>query len=407
MKKVLISDDNSNNRYLLERLLTASGYAVEQAKNGAEALELARNGPPDLIITDLLMPVMDGFELCRRWKSDDLLKNVPFVVYTATYTEPKDEQLVIKLGADKFLIKPQKPEALLEVVQKILSETNGGFIANKPPADDMEALKSYNEVLFHKLEKKMASLEKEILERTIAERKLSKMVTALEKSNAELEKFAYATSHDLQDPLRMVSLYVQLLKKKLYVMLDAESREYIDVVVKGANGANEMIKNIIDYSKFGIVEKDFGPVDLNVTAKNTMENFASQIKEINADIRFGMLPTVNGDALRLERLFQNLVGNALKFHKKDVILKLEITVSKKDGKWLFCFKDNGIGISPKYFDKIFVIFQTLHPKDEYGGNGIGLALCKKIVEGHGGNIWVESEEGDGAAFYFTLPIIKS
>ena len=405
MKKVLISDDNGNNRYLLERLFTAGGYAVEQATNGAEALNLARKGPPDLIITDLLMPVMDGFELCRQWKADDILKKIPFVVYTATYTEPKDEQLVMSLGADKFMIKPQKPELILNIVQEILSNLGASFPVKEPLGDEMEALKSYNEVLFHKLEKKMKSLDREVEEKSATEKKLESTVEALKKSNEELKKFAYATSHDLQEPLRMISLYVQLLNKKLDPILDAECREYINIVTKGAGAMSEMIKDIIDFSKTGGFEKNFAPVNLSNLVEDITEMFGPRINETGADIIVDKLPVVNGNREQLERLFQNLISNALKFYKNGEHPKLEITASMKDNYWLFCFKDNGIGISSKYFSQIFVLFQTLHSKSEYGGSGIGLALCKKIVENHGGSIWVVSEEGKGAAFYFTLPIV--
>lgn len=279
------------------------------------------------------------------------------------------------------------------------------FPVKEPLGDEMEALKSYNEVLFHKLEKKMKSLDREVEEKSATEKKLESTVEALKKSNEELKKFAYATSHDLQEPLRMISLYVQLLNKKLDPILDAECREYINIVTKGAGAMSEMIKDIIDFSKTGGFEKNFAPVNLSNLVEDITEMFGPRINETGADIIVDKLPVVNGNREQLERLFQNLISNALKFYKNGEHPKLEITASMKDNYWLFCFKDNGIGISSKYFSQIFVLFQTLHSKSEYGGSGIGLALCKKIVENHGGSIWVVSEEGKGAAFYFTLPIV--
>ena len=403
MKTVLVADDNENNRYMLDKLLTGNGFRTILAKDGAEALAAARREPPDVIITDILMPVMDGFELCRQWKADEQLKRIPFMVYTATYTDPKDEKLILSLGADKFMIKPQQPEALLGMVREALAGIEGTVAARKPLGDEMEVLRQYNEVLFHKLEQKVSNLEMEVIERTRAEHTLANTVKALEESNAELEKFAFATSHDLQEPLRMITNYIGLLKKKQYDILGEESREYIDIVVKGAVRMSAMIKGLIDFSKISKVEKDFKPVDLNSVADEAKEIFRRQILESHAVVNAGKMPLVKGNRRQLVRLFENLICNSLKFGKKGEAPKLEITALRKDEQWLFCFRDNGIGISSKYFDRIFIIFETLHPKDEYEGNGIGLAQCKRIVDYHGGRIWVESEEGKGAAFYFTLP----
>lgn len=404
MEKVLITDDNEINRYLLEAIFTGNGYIAILAINGAEALEFARNEPPNIIITDLLMPIMDGFELCRQWKSDSRLKNIPFIVYTATYTEPKDEQLILSLGADKFIIKPQEPEILLKIVRDTLVGKNEIFIAQKPLGDEMERMKQYNEVLFYKLEQKVINIEKEIIEKNLTEQKLTKIIEALERSNVELEKFADATSHDLQEPMRVISLYMGRLKKTCKDKLSAEEMEYINIAINGAEHMSILTKGIISYSRVDGIEKDFKLIDLNKLSGEIMDVFRQQAEAIHAVISIGSLPTVWGNEIQLYQLFQNLIANSLKFSKKEYVPKLEITVLKKYNEWLFCFKDNGIGISPKYFNQIFVIFQTLHPKDEFGGNGIGLALCKKIVEFHGGKIWVESEEGHGATFYFTLPV---
>jgi len=406
MKTILVTDDNENNRYLLDKLLTGYGFKALLAKNGAEALETARKHRPDLIVTDILMPVMDGFELCRQWKNDKSLKNIPFVVYTATYTDLKDEKLMLDLGADRFMVKPQKPEAIMEVIFDVLEKVGTSHTAAKPLGDEMEALRQYNSVLFNKLEKKMADLQNEITERTQAEEKLAWTVEALKRSNAELEQFAYATFHDLQEPLRVLSLYTQLLKKRYSEALGSEALEYIEIIIQGSLRMSALIKDIIDYSKLGKAEKEFKQVDMNEAAAEAMKIFQMRIRELNASVSCGKLPQVMGDMAELVQLFSNLIGNALKFTKKGQAPVIEISAALKGEEWEFCVRDKGIGINPKYFDKIFVLFQTLHSKQEYDGSGVGLAICKKIVEDHGGRIWVESGEGKGACFCFVLPAIK-
>jgi len=182
MTRVLIADDNLTNLYLLESLLKGSGYDVTSARNGAEALDMAKKNPPDLIVSDILMPVMDGFELCRRWRADERLESIPFIFYTATYTEPKDERLALNIGADRFIIKPQKPDALIVVVQEILNEARQkipGFPA-KPLEDEMEILREYNKVLFRKLEKRVKQYEDEIANRKRAEEVLRESRQILE-----------------------------------------------------------------------------------------------------------------------------------------------------------------------------------------------------------------------------------
>lgn len=410
MKEILIVDDNENNRYLLEKLLDGYGFGTVPARNGVEALALARKKPPMLVISDVLMPVMDGFELCRQWKADENLKKIPFIIYTATYTDPKDEEFALTLGADRFVVKPQKNEDIIKLInefsifEKALYQ--GTYAAKKTLGDEMDVLKQYNSVLFSKLEKKMSALEKEIVERKNAESKLERTIEELERANEELKRFSNATFHDLQEPLRMMSLYSQLLKKKHSKELNAEAAEYIDVLTKGALKMSALIKDIIDYSKLGTVDREFSAVNLNKVLAEAAENCALMIKETAAAVSLCEMPVVNGNRAEIVRLFSNLIGNSLKFVKKDQTPSIDISAVLRGDNWEFCFRDNGIGIAPKYFDKIFVLFQTLHSQDEYEGSGVGLAICKKIVENHGGRIWVESEEGKGAAFYFTLPALK-
>jgi PAS domain S-box-containing protein len=230
---------------------------------------------------------------------------------------------------------------------------------------------------------------------------LKRKAKELEAINVELERFAYVASHDLQEPLRMVSSFLALLQKRIANDLDDTSNKYIHFVVDGAERMKKLIQDLLQYSRLDSKNTKYEPVCLNDVAANVLSVFQVTIEERNAVIDVDDLPTVPGNKTHLVQLFQNLIGNALKFGTADQPF-VQIGCKEEKDEWLISVKDNGIGIEAKYFDKIFVIFQRLHNKDEYSGTGIGLAICKKIVERHGGRIWVESQPGQGSTFYFTL-----
>jgi PAS domain S-box-containing protein len=237
-----------------------------------------------------------------------------------------------------------------------------------------------------------------------AQEKLNRTVDELARSNAELEKFAYVASHDLQEPLRMVSNYVQLLRRRYSGRLDSDADEFIGFAVEGAARMRELIKDLLDYSRIEHAERDFDEINMNEALDDALKLLSGQINESRAKIKHSELPVVRGEKTMLSQLLQNLISNSIKFTKAGFAPRIEVTAKMNGNEWLFRVKDNGIGISPMYFDKIFVIFQRLHTRDEYEGTGIGLAICKKIIERHGGRIWVESNPGEGASFYFTLSV---
>ncbi len=250
-----------------------------------------------------------------------------------------------------------------------------------------------------------ARLLAEIEGRKKVQERLKQMVKELERSNAELQQFAYVASHDLQEPLRMVSSYTQLLGRRYKGKLDADADEFISYAVDGAARMQMLINDLLEYSRVGTKGKPFEMVNCLDVFDHAVSNLKMAIEESGAVITHDELPTVMADTLQFTQLFQNLLGNAIKFRSKGPPL-IHISAVQKEGEWVFSIRDNGIGIDPQYVDRIFVIFQRLHSKEEYPGSGIGLAICKKIVERHGGQIWVESEPGKGAAFYFTVPVIN-
>ena len=243
-------------------------------------------------------------------------------------------------------------------------------------------------------------------EQQLAEDALSRYSLDLARSNAELERFAYVASHDLQEPLRMVSSYTQLLSRRYKGKLDAAADEFIAFAVDGANRMQKLINDLLALSRVGTQARPSEPVDTGGVLRRVLSDMRPTIESVEAKIVAPEeMPTVLADGTQIGQLFQNLIGNALKF-RRDSSPRVEITVRPEgENFWRFSFEDNGIGIEPQYFERIFVIFQRLHGKESYPGTGIGLAICKKIVERHGGQLWVESQPGQGANFLFTLPVV--
>lgn len=252
-----------------------------------------------------------------------------------------------------------------------------------------------------------AELEQRVQERTAeltqATEKLQILNQDLQHSNQELEQFAYIASHDLQEPLRAVMGYTQLLISEYGDHFDDNAKSYAEYVIDGAKRMQILIQDLLSYSRVGTRAKEFTPTDCNAVVKEAMRNLQVAIAETHAEIMIEPLPIVNGDRSQLVQLWQNLIGNAIKFCKEEQP-RLQIRVTQRDADFLFQLEDNGIGIKPQYLDRIFEVFKRLHTRREYVGTGIGLAICKKIVLRHGGLIWAESTPDVGTTFFFTIPL---
>jgi PAS domain S-box-containing protein len=242
----------------------------------------------------------------------------------------------------------------------------------------------------------------DITERKEAERALRTAHEDLKRTNAELEQFAYVASHDLQEPLRMVASYTQLLGRRYDAKLDNEAREFMAYIVDGASRMKQLIEDLLAYSRVGTKGQEFRPVSSEAALRRALFNLKTGIEEAGAAVTYDAMPTVHADEVQLGQLFQNLIGNALKFRSPSVP-RIHVGVTDGPDEWTFAVRDNGIGIEPQYYERIFMVFQRLFNKGEYPGTGIGLAICKKVVERHGGTIWVESRLGEGSSFLFTLP----
>jgi len=248
----------------------------------------------------------------------------------------------------------------------------------------------------------VSSAIRDITERKRAEDEIARRDKELAQSNAELQQFAYVASHDLQEPLRTIAAYTKLLARRYKGKLDSDADDFVGFIVDGATRMQELIGDLLSYARVTTKGKTLQPVNTQELVARAVATLKSAVDETAATVTTDPLPTLTADGSQLERLFQNLIGNAIKYHGP-AAPTIHISAQWNGKEWLFSVRDNGIGIDPQYAQQIFVIFQRLHGKGEYEGTGVGLAVCKKIVEGHGGTIWVESALGNGATFYFTIP----
>jgi PAS domain S-box-containing protein len=307
-------------------------------------------------------------------------------------------------------IHPEDRAAVNEAVQQALAGKSGGAYHREFrvvwPDGSVHWIASHGRVYFQDDDNQRRSTRfiganREITSEKQAQATLQQTAEELERSNRDLEQFAYVASHDLQEPLRAVGGYVKLLQLRFPDKLDAKARDYVAGAFDGATRMEQLITDLLAYSRVGTRGGNFAPADLEVVLERALGNLATGLKSAPATVTHDALPALPVDATQIMQLFQNLIGNALKFHGGQPP-KIHIGAQRQDGRWVFSVRDNGIGIEPQYFERIFQIFQRLHTRKDYAGTGIGLAICKKIVERHGGTIWVESQPGQGSTFFFTI-----
>jgi signal transduction histidine kinase len=370
--RVLHVEDNQLDAELVARALRKGGFSVSIVVVQAEA-EFERQLPlhrPDVVIADYNLPQWKGMDALEVLRREGL--EIPLILVSGALGDITAVEC-IKRGATDYVLKDglaRLPEAV-----------------------------------------RRALLEKRLLRsRRQAEEDLARKVEELARSNADLEQFAYVASHDLQEPLRMVAAYTQLLAERYRGKLDENADKFIGYASEGALRMQTLIQDLLAFSRVGRNGVACGRVDCEAAMKEVLLSLGPAIQESGAVVTHGELPAVWADRSQMTQVFQNLVGNAIKFRGKEPLV-ISVQAEKAGQHWLFSVSDNGIGIAPEYAENIFVVFQRLHARTEYPGNGIGLAICKKIIERNGGKIWVEAQAGrssdhgsdHGSVFKFTMP----
>ena len=417
---ILVVDDTAENLRLLSTMLTQSGYTPRCVINGKMALRACNSNPPDLILLDIMMPEMNGYEVCQHLKLEAKTREIP-VIFISAKDEVFDKVNAFAVGGVDYISKPFQFEEVLARIeshlslrnlQKQLKEQNVLLqeeITSRLAVE--KTLQEKNLILQQEISTRRAVgkalqeqnlvLQQEISNRQRAESALLKSNQELARSNAELEQFAYVASHDLQAPLATIASYAQLLEKRYKDQLDSQASKFIGNIVQGCTRMQTLIDDLLEYSRVGRSQKPFQLTDCNHAVEQALANLQGAIRETQAVVTYSELPAVMGDISQLVQLFQNLVGNSIKYrHNAPPVVHIIACKQEKD--WLFSVSDNGIGIATQHQARIFQIFQRLHTQKEYSGTGIGLAICQKIVERHGGYIWVESKPGQGSTFYFTV-----
>lgn len=359
--RVLIVEDNPSDIDLEVHALKMGGWEAEpEAVQTAEDFrECIRTKGYEVILADYRLPGWNGMEALEILRQEGL--DIPLIVVSGALGELKAVEC-IKQGAADYVLKDHLTR-LPESVRRATREKN--------------------------LRDEHRHAQQE-----------------LARSNRDLEQFAYVASHDLQEPLRMVATYTQLLAERYRGKLDESADKYIHYAVDGALRMQVLVQDLLAFSRVGRGGIEPKPTDVRSVLDGVLLNLHAMVEESGAQVRCGRLPTVVADRLLLSQLFQNLIANAIKFRSPTPPM-VQVDAARADREWVFSVADNGIGIAPEYAETVFVIFKRLHTQAEYPGSGIGLAICKKIVEQHGGRIWLESEPGRGATFKFTLPIQRA
>lgn len=358
---ILIVDDTPDNLRVLSAMLTNQGYEVRKALNGHRAIASAQSEPPDLILLDIKMPEMDGYEICRQLKAAPKTREVPIIFISA----------------------------LDDAIDKVRAFASGGVDYVTKPFQEAEVLaRIEHQIRIQRLQHQLIERNEELL-----------------RSNRELEQFAYIVSHDLQQPLQSVTGFVRLLQLKYENTLDEVAQDYLNRIHEIGGRMQRLIQDLLTYAQVDKQEEDQHFVDCNHILKQVLDNLQEAIATKEATITHDQLPTILGNETQLIQLFQNLISNGIKFVPDTVTPAIHISVIQQKSRWCIGVRDNGIGIKPEHLERIFEIFQRVHANQNYPGSGIGLATCKKIVERHHGQIWVESRPEQGTTFYFTFPVL--
>lgn len=383
---ILIVDDSEKGRFGLRSVLEDRGYNLVEASSGPQALRTLLDQEFVVVLLDVVMAGMDGFETAKFIRAREKTRRLPIIFVTSLGHEESEVIRGYSCGAVDYIMTPVVPE-ILQAKVAVFVDLFRMTLEIKRQAE-----------LLHRARER----ENEIRNTEL----LAKKAEELERSNMELERFAFAASHDMQEPLRTIISYSQLLEQLCKDKLSTEEQEFLQFIVGGASRMQHMIRSLLDYSLLKGKEKAKPRrVDCRNILENTLASLDKVIRDNEAVVTCDPLPMLFGHEGQLSQLFQNLISNAIKFRAEERPA-INVSVEREEAFWKFCVQDNGIGIEPQYREEVFGIFKRLHARDRYPGAGLGLSLCKKIVENHGGRVWVEEAPGRGSRFYFTLPVAE-
>ncbi|MBI3850706.1 MAG: response regulator [Verrucomicrobia bacterium] len=422
---ILIADDSATNRNLLRAQLESEKFTAFEAADGVEALNVLDREKIDAIISDILMPNMDGYRLCHELRRSDKLKLLPFLVYTSTYHSPADEKLALDLGADKFIRKPASLTAMLDALYDLTHEDKYDEPRKVKPRPELALMKQYSERLVAQLEERNIELEKtrETLRQANEEleQRVREHTAQLAGANQELEAFRRCVAHDLQSPLRAIDGFCRALQEECSDQLPTSGRQYLRRVEEHVQRMRQVIEGLLNLAHVGFLEMVARPVNLSDLAAEIVAELRRSQPEHAAEFRVAPHLVARGDRMLLRAMLANLLGNAWKFTAKRAQARIEfgLVEMSHDGEAsptqntkiprrqhanipIFFVRDNGAGFDTTHADKLFNPFQRLRSGSEFHGNGTGLATVQRIIARHGGLIWAEGKPGEGATFYFTL-----
>ena len=424
---ILIADDNATNLKLLRVTLEAEGHNVFAAGDGVEAMLVLEHQKIAAVISDILMPRMDGYRLCYEVRKSRTSHDLPFIFYTSTYTTPSDEKLAMQMGADSFLRKPAPTDKILWALREAMDCPHRPQPARAASAGDVELMKDYSERLVNKLEERNCELQAAceklfLLNQTVCnrsaqleqaqealkkannelERRVRERTAELEAVNAELETFNHSAAHDLRAPLRGIDGFSAALLEDCAAHLSADGKHYLQRILQNTARMKEIIDSLLELSRINRCEMKLTAIDLGEVARAILEELQEAEPGRKVEIRVAPNVVTQGDERLLRSALENLLDNSWKFTAKKGNPCIEFGVQSETAETVYFVRDNGAGFNMAHTRHLFGPFQRLHSADEFPGTGAGLATVQRIIARHGGRIWGEGKPGEGAAFYFTL-----